>query len=271
MSKIILQLMALAATAETPVEFTPIDLSGFTEVIYVASDGDDSNPGTEELPKATIQAGINAAPASGGAVKVGPGAFVTGGTAYYSGRYAALMVLQKDLTIIGEPGQTSVTSTLATGSYNVFVGAFSTDTLKTATWYHFIFDLGTRAWSATMGDVGGVYNTPTMQVFYNCAFIGLNTLNIIYNNGGGAVVNNCSFILGGYFNYSNRETLHYYFTNCAFGGVHNVTTYDTTCLSSATFDVDFNITSGTWINAGTGTDRNGSVADLGVYGGQYAW
>lgn len=45
----------------------------------------------------------------------------------------------------------------------------------------------------------------------------------------------------------------------------------TTCLTNATVDDSYNITSGGWKNAGTGTNPDGSVANLGVYGGTFAW
>ncbi len=44
-----------------------------------------------------------------------------------------------------------------------------------------------------------------------------------------------------------------------------------TCLTNATFDVDYNITSSGWQNTGTGENPDGSQAHIGVYGGPYAW
>lgn len=44
-----------------------------------------------------------------------------------------------------------------------------------------------------------------------------------------------------------------------------------TCLTSVAFDEEFEIISGNWENAGTGTNPDGSLAHIGVYGGEYAW
>jgi hypothetical protein len=45
----------------------------------------------------------------------------------------------------------------------------------------------------------------------------------------------------------------------------------TNCLYNVTVDSDFNITSSGWKNAGIGTNPDGTVANIGVYGGQFAW
>jgi len=42
-------------------------------------------------------------------------------------------------------------------------------------------------------------------------------------------------------------------------------------LNNASFDAEYNITSGNWEDVGTGEDPDGSQADIGVYGGPYAW
>jgi hypothetical protein len=46
----------------------------------------------------------------------------------------------------------------------------------------------------------------------------------------------------------------------------------TTCLNTVTIDSNFNIlTGGTWENAGTGLNPNGTTANIGIYGGPYAF
>ena len=44
-----------------------------------------------------------------------------------------------------------------------------------------------------------------------------------------------------------------------------------TCLKNATIDSNYNITSTGWKNTGTGTNPDGTKANIGVYGGKYAW
>ena len=43
------------------------------------------------------------------------------------------------------------------------------------------------------------------------------------------------------------------------------------CLYNVTTDAEYNITSTGWGNAGVGTNPDGSVAHIGVYGGPFAW
>lgn len=46
----------------------------------------------------------------------------------------------------------------------------------------------------------------------------------------------------------------------------------TTCLTNITYDTyTYMLTSGAWQNTGTGTNPNGTRANIGVYGGEYAW
>ena len=45
----------------------------------------------------------------------------------------------------------------------------------------------------------------------------------------------------------------------------------TTCLTGISVDNSYNITSTGWKNSGTGTNPDGSVASIGVYGGEFAW
>ena len=45
----------------------------------------------------------------------------------------------------------------------------------------------------------------------------------------------------------------------------------TTCLTSISIDSNYNLTSGSWQNNGTGTNPDGTQANIGVYGGKYSW
>lgn len=50
-----------------------------------------------------------------------------------------------------------------------------------------------------------------------------------------------------------------------------LTTTDLTNIPGVTFDSDYNIITGDWLNKGTGTNLDGSQANIGVYGGRYSW
>lgn len=43
------------------------------------------------------------------------------------------------------------------------------------------------------------------------------------------------------------------------------------CLFNVTIDTNYNITSNGWQNTGIGTNPDGTVANIGVYGGQFSW
>ncbi|WP_238918196.1 Ig-like domain-containing protein [Clostridium sp. YIM B02555] len=75
-------------------------------------------------------------------------------------------------------------------------------------------------------------------------------------------------------------------SNCLFGPGNwnnftydscSVTNKDTACtsgyfnLKNVTMDSNYNITSSGWKNAGTGTNPDGTQANIGVYGGEFAW
>jgi uncharacterized protein YjdB len=45
----------------------------------------------------------------------------------------------------------------------------------------------------------------------------------------------------------------------------------TNCLNNVSIDSNYHITSVGWENAGTGTNPDGTIANIGVYGGQFAW
>jgi hypothetical protein len=61
------------------------------------------------------------------------------------------------------------------------------------------------------------------------------------------------------------------FYNCATGNTSYSPGSSATSLASSTFGADGSITSAGWQNAGTGVDLDGSIADIGLYGGLYAW
>ena len=108
--------------------------------------------------------------------------------------------------------------------------------------------------------------------FYNCVF------NIRYGgystftNKASVIVQNCIF---------NATTHKYYTSAPATGSAINCASTNqymdpkngvlTNVLYNVTIDLDYNITSAGWQNAGIGTNPDGSVANIGVYGGQFIW
>ena len=42
-------------------------------------------------------------------------------------------------------------------------------------------------------------------------------------------------------------------------------------LTNVNIDGDYNITSEGWEHTGTGTNPNGTQANIGVYGGEFSW
>ena len=135
-------------------------------------------------------------------------------------------------------------------------------------------------------DGGRVYeyffNGATIDLqFYNCVFntgtITPSAQPLFTGNSSGCKVLelnfvNCDFIPNGWSGfYSNISKMA--FVNCAFAS--NISSWagaiSSYSLLGATFGSNFNITSQGWKNTGTGTNPDGTVANIGVYGGTYAW
>ena len=112
--------------------------------------------------------------------------------------------------------------------------------------------------------------------YYNCVF------NAPVGGWNGKVSNtkvncyNCLFNKGGSNNYyygstyiRNGEAINCASTTDAI--VPKDETLQTTCLKNVTIDSNYNITSSGWQNTGTGTNLDGTQANIGVYGGKYSW
>lgn len=116
--------------------------------------------------------------------------------------------------------------------------------------------------------------------FDNCTFLKSPAItnplaNIFTGNSGGCKVteltyNNCSFLqhmscADSNYGIANRHTS----VNSAF--IDSDTTPKAFNLFNAQFDENYNITSNGWKNTGTGTNPDGTQANIGVYGGEFAW
>lgn len=144
-----------------------------------------------------------------------------------------------------------------------------------------------------------VDNSPSQKIkvdFYGIIFASLK--NSGYCLGGDALTNeyyNCSFV-GGYGGWNGFiENASIKTENCLFTGNPNeyysknplsgsaincasTTKYIDPCsgtktnvLYNVTIDSEYNIISDGWKNTGTGTNPDGTVANIGVYGGQFSW
>ena len=82
--------------------------------------------------------------------------------------------------------------------------------------------------------------------------------------------NNCSFLQHNYYEDSYIDpTFKHKSTNCAF--IDSDTHPHAYNLFNAEFDSNYNITTDGWKNTGLGTNPDGSQANIGVYGGKFAW
>lgn len=122
------------------------------------------------------------------------------------------------------------------------------------------------------------YDSSTLDlVFYNCVFASGASAYVFYaGNSSGCTIKNLKYINCSFPNQfvgadSTTGPLRGEYINCSFKNVATFTT-DSYNYFSSIYDSQYNITNDyNWKNAGTGVNPDGTVADLGVYGGQYAW
>ncbi len=115
--------------------------------------------------------------------------------------------------------------------------------------------------------------------FQNCLFDSVNNVPSQYvittgNSNPGCTITklnyiNCTFIPNFSQNTSASGLHRGSFINCAF--LKSNFTENEYNLCGCTFDQNYNITNITWKNIGTGTNSDGSIANIGVHGGAYSW
>ena len=136
------------------------------------------------------------------------------------------------------------------------------------TFYRMVF----TATNYTNGEglhMGGDTHT---NLYYNCVFLS----KVGGWNGGcrDASVNtyNCEF-LGGASNVYSSYAIKGVAQNCASKDTTIAPKNGTkeTCMTNVAFDKDYYIESDGWYHTGTGTNPDGTQANIGVYGGDYAW
>ena len=108
--------------------------------------------------------------------------------------------------------------------------------------------------------------------YYNCVFIpAVGGYSGAYSESK-ANTYNCVFV-GGANSYYTSNPLGGISTNCASvtDKIIPANATKTTYLTNVKIDDEYNITSSGWKNTGTGTNPDGTQANIGVYGGSYAW
>lgn len=244
-----------------------------TNAVYVnATSGSDSNIGTAAAPVQTINKAITIAPYNGMVV------FENGVyNCNTSSKSLHDLVMHKDLTYIGK-GQNTVLE-FDSCAFNATVPPG-----VAASFYNLVIRPTTTATTNSSDKRFMWYNTNGSQArymmnFYNVAFEVVNTVPtssfFVYTNSGSTVTPqpnvrfvHCTF--RGRLPESTTSGTNNRFLNCV-SDTSFTTGNPTTSLLTATLDSNFQVTAGTWQNVGTGTDADGSTADLGVYGGLYAW
>lgn len=114
-----------------------------------------------------------------------------------------------------------------------------------------------------------------MNEFYNCVFLNLSKLGGWNRdvNSASIKVQNCLFVNCAGSEFYSGDPL----SGSSINSVSTNTVMEpckgtkTNCITNATVDSNYNITVGEWKNKGTGTNPDGTVAHLGVYGGEFAW
>ena len=241
----------------------------FNKIIYVdgTNGNDTTGNGSTENPYQSITKAQSVA-LDGNAI------YIRKGTYNLSSTGNGLSENKHKLTFIGEPNGTIIVSDGTKNSArDSHAAAFEVD----CSVYNIIFKytVGNRSTnysSALVGD--GNMSTQQYGNFHNCVFIatdkapapcyGNRDINVKFNN--------CSFIIPNnfqstYIEYGSDRTQ---WLNCAES--KNAYKTATTCLGNLSFSTtDYNIISNGWKNTGTGTNPDGTQANIGVYGGEFAW
>jgi hypothetical protein len=254
------------------------EIQTFVNIYYVdAVAGVDTNPGTEGFPLKTVQAAVTKCASTGDAVVAREGVYdvtTTGGSYGYGG----LSDAGKSIFFIGGPGKTvfKCDGVKNTGRDHHAICTYG----ETTTIYGIIFDVsfGNRTSSYGVG-LFGRDSLNTNAYVYNCWFkvSGLGTgLAIVYDgyNTNNIFMYNCLIettraIQQSYGGGTRPTLVNVACTNQLYMNEGKLIT----CVSNITVGAEGRITSSesVWKDKGTGTDIDGSVADIGVYGGLYSW
>ncbi len=254
------------------------EIQVFTNIYHVdAIYGADTNSGTALAPFRTVQTAVTKCAATGDAIIAREGIYdvTTIGGSY---GYGGLSDAGKSIVFIGTPGKTVFK---CDGVKNTNRDHHAVSTYGTGTKIYFIiFDV--IANGRTLSYANALFGRESDYVnatVYNCWFkvSGLTTggLSIIYTNTAAGNVTMYNSVIETLVNHQasyaggNRTTL----INCASTKSLASEGIRTTCLSDIALSVEGRITASAflWEDRGTGTDKDGSVADIGLFGGPYAW
>jgi len=229
-------------------------------VHYVdAANGSDSNSGTVGSPKATVISAM-------GNVTAGDTVVMYAGTYdmanYFLGSSNNITAAYSINTtfIAAEPGKVKWTN----------IEEFTTTTACTIKYYGIWFASSTGGWTHLTGNAGV---TNSIRYFYNCFFKGLSN-NLTWGYLGTIHMFNCTVDDSFYAGYDYGDgTLQNTACTSTFANAPGSggTVTSNTNLPSISLGVDANISSSGWENTGTGRNPDGTRANIGVYGGPYAW
>ena len=273
--RLLVSLALLSCCVLSTAQSTVIDLSSYNNVYYVSTTGDDTlNTGTAANPFATVDRAISAAASTGDAIFIGGGEFDITNTGANNFGDSGLNNDGKDVDFIGTPNETvfKIDGTATTSRDLHFYSGKGFSRVYGIT---FVRDSNNRATNY----MNAFFGFGTVQgEFYNSVFksVNSNVIGLTYDNTNTLDVSvfNSVFDVEVDFSssYSGRNLqLFNSVSNKSFlqsdGNTYN------SVLSNVTFDEDYNITSDAsfWQDAGVGFDRDGSQADLGVYGSTYSW
>ncbi len=272
---------------------------------------DDTGNGTESSPYKTLDKALSMVSVSNTAIVLMPGDYTVtlknNLNSISSREYAAFISDNgKNYSVIGKGYNTKVKVTL-NREFSFLASVTQNSTLKL---YDLFFEIDIQYNSTNSGmnviiSDGAVSGTPTFKA-YNCVFkfIGMDyRRGIVYSNTAhNFSFDNCIIDIGSgqsYTGHKNGSTATI-FNNCIFNSLSNwfasygtsyspfltlnnciesncgTSYYNVTRNSPIVASVEFNsvyyiINTSVWKDAGTGTDPDGSIANIGVYGGPFAW
>ncbi len=236
----------------------------FNNIYYVdtVNGNDTTGDGSEQNPYKTLPKAISIA--------------LDGDAIYLKNKYVieSAITLNKNISIIGNyiKHNSEIENNLDLGNYGRF---FKTTENKTQKFYNLKITQNYTSYGEIFDGFQGTYTYKGYIELYNCVIISRASRPIQlflqqFN------VNNCLLDVNdtGFVDASNRDytaNTNYLNTACTIAIERTANSTKTSCLESVTYDFEYNITSDGWIDAGTGTDPDGSIANIGVYGGPYAW
>lgn len=241
----------------------------FNNIYYVSTTGNDvTGDGSEVNPFQTVNYAVDKCASSGDAIYALEGVHDVTSISSSYGR-GGLYDGEKSISFFGVPSKTIF---LCDGSKHTSRDhhAICTRGVDTKI-YNIIFDVKYNGRTLNYStSIAGNDSTITRGDVYNCVFLCDATPSMSYNNNSCTVrMFNCIFITPGAFqrSYSNTVALENCATNYSFYNEGS----RKTCLNNVVFDDEYRIKSDGWIHTGTGNNMDGTIANIGVYGGIFEW